>query len=379
MVTQNSHRHLPAASGRDFEEVFANAPKRRSDNRTLTDFTQTKFVALSIPKLAERFMQTCRQGGLRDGRPLSLKTIEFYQICLKGLVAFAAIADWPAPGQLTRDHLRDYRYFLENEPRYFVTKQRPLEKASPCTVRHYLNVAKIFLNWCEEEEYIANSPARHFRLPAPNNQDVEPYRDDEINAMLAVCENDIAHGNRFFGVRNKAIISVFIDTGLRLNELCGMGISELDPALQQVRVLGKGAKMRVVPLNGEARRALKLYLKEFRRPGGNEVWQTEDGQPLTFHGVRLLIDRLKARAGVPSDGGAHRFRHYFATRYLENGGDLNSLRLLLGHATLYMVLRYTKYVDMRSAVAKSGAFSPLDRLTRGEKGSHRDDSWGWRR
>ena len=72
-------------------------------------------------------------------------------------------------------------------------------------------------------------------------------------------------------------------------------------------------------------KSLKLYLKEYRQPGGDEVWQTEDGQPLTHHGIRLIIDRLKAQAGVRFGGGcAHRFRHYFATRYLENGGDLNS-------------------------------------------------------
>jgi len=75
-------------------------------------------------------------------------------------------------------------------------------------------------------------------------------------------------------------------------------------------------------------------------------------------------------------GGAHRFRHYFATRYLEAGGDLNSLRLLLGHATLYMVLKYAKYMEVQTALSKYEQFNPLDRLLRGDK--HRGDGWGWR-
>ena len=111
-----------------------------------------------------------------------------------------------------------------------------------------------------------------------------------------------------------------------------MKLSELDPQLQQVRVLGKGAKLRVVPLNGEARKALKIYLTQYRPGGGDAVWLTEDGSPLSPYSVKVMIGRLKRRAGVTSGGGAHRFRHYFATRYLEAGGDINSLRLLLGHS-----------------------------------------------
>jgi len=349
-------------------------PQPAGRNRNLPE----KTGALSLAELADRFMQSRRQGATRSGRRLSPQTLRFYQMCLNGLLDFAARADWPAPEEITRDHLRDFKYYLDTETRRWDGRRPTTAPASPGTVRHYLNVAKIFFNWCVEEDYLAESPAQRFRLPSPDSRDVEPYTDDEVNAMLAACDQEIQHGHRFFGVRNKAIISVFIDTGLRLNELAEMRLSELDPQLQQVRVLGKGAKMRVVPLNGQARKALKLYLKEYRTPGGDAVWQTEDGQPLTHHGIRLVVDRLKARAGVTSGGSAHRFRHYFATRYLENGGDLNSLRLLLGHATLYMVLRYTRFVNVRRAISEHAGFSPLDHLTLG-RGSHRDDSWGWRR
>ncbi len=91
-----------------------------------------------------------------------------------------------------------------------------------------------------------------------------------------------------------------------------------------------------------------------------------------------MIDRLKMRAGVRSGGGAHRFRHYFATRYLENGGDMNDLRLLLGHATLYMVLRYTKFGRVRNLIDKHQEYSPLDHLTRGGHHNQSQEGWGWR-
>ncbi|GAI54494.1 unnamed protein product [marine sediment metagenome] len=89
-----------------------------------------------------------------------------------------------------------------------------------------------------------------------------------------------------------------------------------------------------------------------------------------------MISRLKRRAGLTSSGGPHRFRHYFATRCLENGMDMNSLRLLLGHATLSMVLRYTKYVNAQRAIDEHRQASPLDNLYKGR--GNNGSGWGWR-
>ena len=329
-------------------------------------------------------MASCRHVSPRSGRRLSPRTLEYYQMCLGGLRYFAAQENWPEPAELIRDHLRDFMYYLDTEPHRWDGDGRraSYKKASTATVYHYLKVARTLFTWALDEDYLPETPELasllRFKLASPNYKDVEPYIDDEVNAILDICEHDSRRGNRYLGIRNMAIICIFVDTGLRLTELAEMKLSELDPQLQQVRVLGKGNKWRTVPINGEAKRALKFYLTQFRMPGGDAVWLTDDGTPMSFHSIRIMIDRLKVRAGVRSGGSAHRFRHYFATRYLENGGDMNILRLLLGHATLYMVLRYTKSVDARRALAESPSYSPLDRLARGAKGSHRDENWGWR-
>lgn len=373
-------RNIPPKTGRNrnFPEEAGTVPKRTKVSESVQKCT--KITPLSLGELVARFMNSCRHVSPRSGRRLAPKTLRYYQSCLDGLLYYAAQENWPPPAALTRNHLRAFMDYLETETHRWAGDGRrcTFKKASTGTVYHYMKVAKTFFAWCEYEEYLKENPAQRFRLPNPQYHDVEPYTDDEVSAILAVCERDIQRGNRYLGVRNKAIISVFVDTGLRLQELTDMKLSELDPQLQQVRVLGKGSKFRVVPLNGEAKRALKLYLTHFRLPGGDAVWVTDNGQPLSFHSIRIMIDRLKKRAGVISGGSAHRFRHYFATRYLESGGDINTLRLLLGHASLYMVLRYTKFVDTRRALAESPSYSPLDRLTRGAKGSRRDESWGWR-
>ncbi|GAJ02969.1 unnamed protein product, partial [marine sediment metagenome] len=210
--------------------------------------------SLTLPDLISRFIQSRRY--------LSPKTVDYYQMCLSGLDYFARKQGWPDPDQVTRDHIRDFIEYVATEPHRWAGDGRrcTFKKASVATVHHYAKVIKTFFNWAQDEEYILKSPTLRLRLPRPCYHEVEPYSDQEVAAMLAVCEHDIQHGYRYLGIRNKAIISVFIDTGLRLSELAGMRLSQLDPNLQQVRVMGKGTKLRVVPLNGEARKALKRYL-----------------------------------------------------------------------------------------------------------------------
>ncbi len=251
-----------------------------------------------------------------------------------------------------------------------------MKRASPSTIHHYGKVVKTLFNWPEDEEYLDHNPSLRMRLGKPNYQVVEPYSDDEVRAMLGVCDYDATHRYRCLGIRNKAIISLLADTGLRVSELGAIGLSALDPKLRQLRVMGKGAKMRVVPIDGEARKALMHYLA-LRPPGGEALWKTDDGEPMSTYSIKIMISRLKKRAGVNSGGGAHRLRHYFATRYLEAGGDINSLRLLLGHSTLDMVLRYSKFVSVQRALDEHQQFSPLDRLYNGGQKNNTDERWGW--
>jgi len=213
-------------------------------------------------------------------------------------------------------------------------------------------------------------------LPRPNYRQVEPYTDGEVRAMLSGCEEEFA-SSKFQGARNKAIISIFADTGMRLSELAGIRLGDLHPSLKQVRVMGKGSKMRTLPLQGESVRALNRYLIYRPREGKEWLWLSDQGERLSASSITTMVERLKKRVGASSNGVVHRFRHYFATRYLEAGGNPNFLRLLLGHESYAMVLHYTRWVDARRAIDNHRQFSPLDRLYRGDNHNHVDDGWGW--
>jgi len=125
-------------------------------------------------------------------------------------------------------------------------------------------------------------------------------------------------------------------------------------------------------------KALNRYL--VYRPKEEPKWLCPDdeGARLSASALTTMVERGKKRGGVTSDGLVHRFRHYFATRYLEAGGNPNYLRLLLGHESFAMVLHYTRWVNTRQAIDEHDQFSPLDRLMRGGNNNHDNDGWGWK-
>lgn len=305
---------------------------------------------------------------------LAERTRDYYANLLGNFERYARANGLPDPEGLTKGHIHEFLDYVATEEHRWPWGRPTYKMAAPATVYHYGKALRALFNWAEAEEYLDHNPMLRLRLAPPRYRDVEPYSDEEVYAVLRVCDEDIRFRYVYLGTRNKAIISLFVATGLRLEELTNTRLSDLDPRLQQIQVTGKGSKRRVVPINGEARKFLKRYL-QVRPQGADGVWVTEEGEPMSKHSIKIMVARLKRRAGVTSGGGPHRFRHYFATKYLEAGGDLNSLRLLLGHATLHMVLKYSRYVDAQRALETHEQFNPLDRLYSGQR--HGQQGRGW--
>lgn len=309
-------------------------------------------------------------------RHLSQPTQDYYHALLKNVEWYAKKMGWPeAANEITREHIREFlNYVATSRQRWGVDRgwDRARKKAAPATVNHYGRVLKRLFRWAtDEEDYLPDTGIWRLKLPPPQYRQVEPYSDREVLDMLNATEEETS---RFLSARNRAIIAMFADTGLRLCELSGIKLSDLHSSLNQVRVLGKGSKMRIVPLQGESMRALNRYLNHRPRDGSDWLWLSDVGERLTADSITSMVERLKRRAGVRSDGLVHRFRHYFATKYLEAGGNPNSLRLLLGHASFDMVIRYTRMVNAQLAVDEH--ISPLNRLY--EHHNH-NDGWGWRK
>jgi len=148
-------------------------------------------------------------------------------------------------------------------------------------------------------------------------------------------------------LRDRAIVECAYAAGLRISEIAGTRVADVDVAHGEIRVLGKGRKERLGMLGAPARDALVAYLREARPvlaaagDGGDALFLSARGQALGTRGVRLRIDRLVHRAGLPERTTPHTLRHSFASHMLEGGADLRVVQELLGHASLATTQVYT--------------------------------------
>ena len=178
---------------------------------------------------------------------------------------------------------------------------------------------------------------------------------NEVNQLIS------SFPNTFDGIRNKAIILILIDCGLRLGELMNIEISDINMEQQLMKVDGKTGE-RVVRYGETTAKALKQYLKLRSRVNSHNesLWLTKKGITLKDSSVETLFIKLRKRTGIHVH--SHLLRHTFATMWLKNGGDSLMLQRLLGHTTLMMTNRYCQAVGCEDVVEAHRKYSPIDNI-----------------
>ena len=223
----------------------------------------------------------------------------------------------------------------------------------------HLRALVAFFNWLQREGYTTESVASGFRRPKIPQQLIDPLNDVELAMIYSAVDADTE-----WGARDIAILTTFLDTGLRLNELATL--TPVDVHLEEgyLKVMGKGRKERIVPVGNTTRRVLMRYLYHYRPEGPAPRMETfflnVDGDPISREAIRLVIKRI-ARKSKVNRLHPHLLRHTFAVRYVLNGGDVFSLQQILGHTTLEMVRKYVNLANSH-LVVKHREFSPVDRL-----------------
>ncbi len=229
-------------------------------------------------------------------------------------------------------------------------------------MHHYFVVLANFFGCVVREGFLKDSPTAKIKVAKPKAKVIKTYTYEEINRMLAVCDNDYEHNAKFLGSRNKAIVLVLLDAGVRLSELIGITLEDINTSNGNIRVMGKGGKERVVRIGKVAQKALWRYLMHRPDNGLAEVWLSEEKRPLSCTGVQCLVKRLKSRAGINGGGSVHRFRHTFALNFLRVDKNVFNLQYLLGHSELEMVRRYTATLGMEDALKAHEKASPADTM-----------------
>jgi len=293
--------------------------------------------------------------------------VEYYDGNLRRLLWYATDQQWPSDVNLINEwHVRDFlAYVSEESRRWGLTGNGSESSRSPVsrsTVHHYYSVLRAFFNWCVAEEFVAQSPLLKIRIANPKLKVIQPYSPQEIAKLLAVCEYDYQHNARFLGSRNKAIVLMLLDTGLRVSELAGIKVEEVDTEKGWIKVRGKGAKERVVRIGTTVQKALWRYLAHRGDNPRPDLWLTEERLPCASAGIQIMIRRLKERAGVTSKGTCHRFRHTFALNFLRADRNPFNLQYLLGHSDLTMVRHYTATLGMEDALDAHVKASPADTM-----------------
>lgn len=245
--------------------------------------------------------------------------------------------DW---NELTRTSVRGYLAHLT---------RRSLAKRS---IARQLSAVRSFYRWMHRDERVDVNPARAVgtpRLP----RTLPAYLDRQQAETLMQHAATRAQSLEFGDVRNLAMLELFYSSGLRLSELRGIDLPDLDLVSQQVKVRGKGRKERIVPLGDHAQRALRHYLVKrdtlLQQLGGPKagrvargaVFLSERGARISAravqHAMVTLLDAVDEGAGLTT----HSLRHTFATHLVDAGADLRAVQELLGHASISTTQIYT--------------------------------------
>jgi integrase/recombinase XerC len=303
-----------------------------------------------MKEIIEKFIQY-----LRYERNVSPETIREYRRDMTQFAAFLAPPGAKAPPLSEIDHrmVREYVGSMYD---------RELERAS---VARRLASLRTFFKFCVREKWCASNPARLVATPKLPKRVPHVLTAEELNGFLdglgdGAAKNKArrlrkatAHSEEEAKVilkRDRAILELLYASGLRVSELVGLDLGEIDRRGQMLRVLGKGRKERVVPYGAKAQAALEAYwpvreeiLANPRAKAAPEaVFLNHRGGRLTDRSVHALVRKYSRLANVNWDMHPHSLRHAFATHLLADGADLRAIQELLGHVSLSTTQRYTQ-------------------------------------
>jgi integrase/recombinase XerC len=217
--------------------------------------------------------------------------------------------------------------------------------AARTTLARRTSAVKTFSAWAARRGLLASDPASRLQMPKARRTLPAVLRQDQALDAMAAAKSGAQQGDPL-ALRDRLIVELLYATGIRVSELCGLDIDDVDTGRRLVRVLGKGNKQRTVPFGGPAQAALQAWLA-----GGRPALATTDSGKALLLGARgRRLDQRQARTvvhqtiaavnGAP-DIGPHGLRHSAATHLLEGGADLRIVQELLGHSTLATTQLYT--------------------------------------
>ncbi len=243
-----------------------------------------------------------------------------------------------------------------NDIREFIARQIK-SGLSKTTVSRRLATVRSFLTFLYREGAISKNPARIVSSPKQAEHLPNFLAIDDIIALLEKPE-----GIGIIPARDKALLELLYSSGLRVSEIAGLNIDDVDMKEGMVKVRGKGKRERLLPVGSKALDALKSYMVEkmlFRKTS-RALFLNRRDQRLSPRGVRRVVVKYARMAGIHEPIGPHTIRHTFASHLLQGGADLRVIQELLGHASLSTTQKYT-HIDIKHLIDVYDKAHPLSK------------------
>ena len=279
---------------------------------------------MQLVKLKRQFLTH-----LETERGRSKKTVENYNRYLERFFSFTKVTN---PADLTEEQVRTFRIYLNRQPGVKVGgRTEPMKQR---TQNYYLIALRAFLKFLHKRG-IEALPPESIELTKVTERSPDLISSAELKRLMSAPDKKSLEGKR-----DQAILELLFSTGLRVSELCGLSIDDVDLSRDEFLVRGNGDKVRVVFLSDTARKAVRNYLKN--RKDMEKVMFVRYGRKMNDGGdlrlspraVQRLLKKYAAKAGISHKVTPQVIRHSFATGLLLNGVDLRSVQVLLGHVSI---------------------------------------------
>lgn len=268
------------------------------------------------------------------------KTIEYYNYSL------GRLRSW-----LEAQAIKDIAEVDANAIRRFLLELEGTLK--PNSIHGIARAIRALFSFLVREEMLEGTPMARVKMPKTDKTLLPSFTPEEIQKLEKGTE-----GKDPTNIRNRAIVLLLLDSGLRLSECASLSVGDIDPQTGLMQVMGKGRKERVSKLGATALKAFAKYSRIRGGESGEPLWIGKQG-PMTSYGLAECLEKLGKRVGVHAH--PHKFRRSCALMMLRSGADVFSVQYLLGHADLGVMRRYLAQTDSDIATAHE-RHSPVDSL-----------------
>jgi integrase/recombinase XerD len=322
--------------------------------RTRISARATKLRSTGLPyqEAVSMFLRNCVT------KNLSTNTIVYYRNGMSPAIGHLdRLHPALTPATTSADHLKDVV-----DARLTDILPKTGKRISAKTVNHTICALKAFFTYMWEEGYIPENPTAPVKKVKYINKTIQAFSDEQVKALL-----DGPDTTKFTGERDRLLLLVLLDSGLRISEALNIELGDIDRTSCTIRTIGKGGKERLVPFGTSARRALNKYLVRRGSMDHDLVFVNEFGEQMRRNQALQNMVKYGRSGGITGVRvSPHTCRHTFARNWIRDGGDPYTLQDVLGHTSMDMVRRYVTLAnsDLQNVHKR---VSPVDRIVGHEK------------